>query len=125
MKTILVVENDPNQLLLYRQELSLEGYNVITAEDGDKALKKIKEYSIGLIVMDIILPGMNGVELMDSILNERWEIPIIINTAYSGYKNDFVTRKADAYIIKSSDLSKLKNMIKQLIEVKKFTNGIE
>ncbi len=125
MKTILVVESDTNQLLLYRQELSLEGYNVIAAEDGGKALKKVKEYSIDLIVMDIILPCLNGIELVDSLLNERWEIPIIINTAFSGYKNDFVAWKADAYIIKSSDLSKLKNTIKQLIEVKKFTNEIE
>ncbi len=59
--------------------------------------------------MDIILPCLNGIELVDSLLNERWEIPIIINTAFSGYKNDFVAWKADAYIIKSSDLSKLKN----------------
>ena len=43
MKTILVVEDDKNQLLLYEQELSYEGYNIITAKDGLEAIKKVKE----------------------------------------------------------------------------------
>ncbi|GAN34790.1 MAG: response regulator [Candidatus Brocadia sp. AMX2] len=115
MKTILIVENDKNQLLLYEYELSLEGYNIITAKDGYEALKKVKEHFSDLIVMDIILPGMDGVELMGRILSERKNIPIIINTAYGGYKDNFMTWSADTYIIKSSDLSELKNMVKELL----------
>ena len=50
---------------------------------------------------------------------EHWEIPIIIYTAFSGYKNNFMTWLAEAYIIKSSDLTELKNKIKE------FTDKIE
>ena len=115
MKTILVVEDDKNQLLLYEQELSLEGYNIITAKDGCEAVKKVKEHTPDLIVLDINLPKMNGIEAMGKILSEHRKIPIIINTAYSSYKDNFMSWSADAYIIKSSNLKELKDKIKELM----------
>jgi DNA-binding response OmpR family regulator len=115
MKTILLVEDDKNQLLLYKQELSHEGYNIITAEDGQEAVKKVKEYTPDLIVMDINMPKMNGIESIGKILSDHKKIPIIINTAYSSYKDDFMSWSADAYVIKSSDLKELKDKIKELI----------
>lgn len=115
MKTILLVEDDKNQLLLYKQELSLEGYNIITAQDGQEAVKKVKEHTPDLIVMDINIPKMSGIESIGKILSEHKKIPIIINTAYSSYKDDFMSWSADAYIIKSSDLKELKDKIKELI----------
>lgn len=57
MKTILVVDDDPNQLLLYKQELRSEGYHVITARDGITAVKKVDGYLPDLIVMEIIIPN--------------------------------------------------------------------
>lgn len=115
MKTILVVEDDKNQLLLYEQELSLEGYNIITAKDGLEAIKKVREQLPDLIIMDITMPKMNGIEAMGKILSEHKKIPVIINTAYSSYKDDFMSWSADAYIIKSSNLKELKNKVKELI----------
>ena len=110
MKTILVVEDDKNQLLLYEQELSYEGYNIITAKDGLEAIKKVKEQLPDLIVLDINMPKMDGIEAMGKILSEHKKIPIIINTAYSSYKDDFMSWSANAYVIKSSDL-KIKEVI--------------
>lgn len=115
MKTILVVEDDKNQVLLYEQELSFEGYRVIVARDGQEAIKKTREQLPDLIVMDINMPKMDGIESMSGILSEHKNIPIIINTAYSSYKDSFMSWSADAYIIKSSDLSELKKKIKELL----------
>lgn len=115
MKTILVVDDNKNHLLLYEHELSLEGYTVITATDGHEALRKIKEYSLDLVITDIIFPRMDGIELIGRIISECNAIPIIINTACSIYKDNFMTWLSDAYIIKSSDLSELKNKIRELI----------
>ena len=115
MKTILLVEDNKNQLLLYKQELSLEGYNIITAQDGQEAVKKVKEHTPDLIVMDINMPKINGIEAIGKILGEHKKIPIIINTAYSSYKDNFMSWSADAYIIKSSDITELKDKIKELI----------
>ena len=115
MKTILLVEDDKNQLLLYKQELSLEGYNIITSQDGQEAVKKVKEHTPDLIVMDINMPKINGIEAMGKILSEHRKVPIIINTAYNSYKDNFMSWSADAYIIKSSDLTELKDKMKELI----------
>lgn len=115
MKTILVVEDDKNQRLLYEKELSLEGYNIIIARDGLEAIKKVKEHLPDLIIMDITMPKMNGIEAMGKILSEHKKIPVIINTAYTSYKDDFMSWSANAYVVKSSDLKELKDKIKELL----------
>ncbi len=115
MKTVLLVEDDKNQFLLYEDELSQEGYNIITAQDGQEAMKRVNEQFPDLIVMDINMPKMSGIESMSKILEKHKKIPIIINTAYSSWKDNFMSWSADAYIIKSSDLTELKNKIKELI----------
>ena len=118
MTTILVVEDDKNQRLLYEQELKLEGYDVVTASDGKDALEKIQEQLPDLIIMDINMPKMDGIETMGKILGKNREIPVIINTAYSNYKDNFMSWAADAYIVKSSDLSELKNTVKEVLAKK-------
>ena len=61
------------------------------------------------------MPKMSGIESIGKILSKHKKIPIIINTAYSSYKDEFMSWSADAYIIKSSDLKELKDKIKELI----------
>ncbi len=118
MTTILVVEDDKNQRLLYEQELKLEGYEVVTASDGKDALGKVQEQLPDLIVMDINMPKMDGIETMGKILGKNKEIPVIINTAYSNYKDNFMSWAADAYVVKSSDISELKNTVKEILAQK-------
>ena len=118
MTTVLVVEDDKNQRLLYEQELKLEGYDVVTASDGKDALGKIQEQLPDLIIMDINMPKMDGIETMGKILGKNREIPVIINTAYSNYKDNFMSWAADAYIVKSSDLLELKNTVKEVLAKK-------
>lgn len=115
MKTVLVVDDNKYHLLFYEQELALEGYNIVTAKDGCEALKKIEEHSPDLVVLDIIMPKIGGIELMGRILSEHKKIPVIINTVYIGYMDNFISWAVDAYIIKSSDLTELKNKIKELL----------
>ena len=115
MTTILIVEDDNNQRLLYEQELKLEGYEIVTASDGKEALEKVQEQLPDIIIMDINMPKIDGIEAMGRILSKKKEIPIIINTAYSNYKDNFMSWAADAYIVNSSDLSELKNAVKEVL----------
>jgi CheY-like chemotaxis protein len=115
MTTILIVEDYKNQRLLYEQELRLEGYEILTAADGKEALEKVQEQPPDLIIMDKNIPKMDGIEAMGRILNKHKDIPIIIHTAYSSYKDNFMSWAADAFIVKSSDLTELKNKIKEMI----------
>jgi CheY-like chemotaxis protein len=122
MTTILLAEDDKNERLLYEQELRLEGYEIITAIDGKDALKKVQEQRPDLIIMDICMPEMGGLEAMGMILSKHKGIPIIINTAYDNYKDNFMSWIADAYIVKSSDLTELKNKIKELLTFEAQSN---
>jgi len=115
MNTILLVDDNKNQLILYEQELSLEGYEIVMASDGKEALEKVEEESPDLIIMDINMPNMNGLEAMGRIISKQKGIPTIIHTAYSNYKTKFMSWAAEAYIVKSSDLTELKTKIKELL----------
>ncbi len=120
MTTILLVEDDKNQRLLYEQELRQEGYEILAAIDGKDALEKLEEQLPDIVVMDINMPRMDGIETMGRILNKNKKIPIIINTAYNNYKDNFMSWAADAFIVKSSDLSELKDKIKGILTNKKL-----
>ena len=114
MTTILLAEDNKDLLWLYEEELRFEGYEVVTATNGKDVLKKIQEQPLDLVVMDINLPKMDGIETIGWILSKHKNIPIIINTAYSSYKDNSMTWAADAFIAKSSDLTELKNKIKEI-----------
>ena len=102
MTTILLVEDDKNQRLLYEQELRHEGYEVVTASNGKEALEEVQEKLPDIVIMDINMPKMDGIEAMGRILGKNKEIPVIINTAYSNYKDSFMSWAADAYIVKTT-----------------------
>lgn len=115
MKRILVVDDEAHICELYRMELEEEGYSVTLAHSGEEALQQVDLNPPDLIVLDIQMPGMDGVETLEKLLGKDKGIPIILNTAYSHYKDDFTTWGADAYVVKSSDTSKLKAEIKRLL----------
>ncbi len=116
MKKILIVEDQRSLLLLYEEELTKEGFEVVGVCDADAGLEALKKNKFDLIVTDIRMPGKDGIELITQIMGLRKDIPIIINTAYQSYKNDFMTWAADAYVVKSSSLKELKAKIKELLK---------
>lgn len=115
MKKILVVEDDMPIRNLYREELVDEGYDVITAPDGVSGYELYKSSKPDLITIDIKMPNMNGLELLDKIRKEDREIPIIIYSAYGEFTQNFSTWAADEYLVKSSDLTEFKNKVKELL----------
>ncbi len=115
MKRILVVDDEIHICELYKIELEDEGYSVTVVNSGSEALEVVDNNPPDLIVLDVQMPGMDGIETLEKLLGRDKGIPIILNTAYSHYKDDFTTWGADAYVVKSSDTSKLKSEIKRLI----------
>lgn len=121
MSKILIVEDDPNQCLLYSKELQSLGYEVMTASDGREALELVEKSRPDLVVMDVSMPGIDGIEAMSRMLAKDHKLPIILNTAYATYRENFRSWSADAYVVKSSDLTELKNTIKKVLESRKGT----
>jgi CheY-like chemotaxis protein len=115
MKTVLVADDEVSIRKLYQRELKREGYNVVFAASAQEAVQKAREDSPDLVIMDIRMPGMDGIEAMGRILEENNEIPVVINTAYSSYKDSFMSWCADAYVTKSSDLTELKETVKRIL----------
>jgi len=123
MPTLLVVEDDKHQRLLYEQELTEEGYRVLLAENAEQAMATLERSAeeIDLVVMDISMPGMDGIEALGRILSKSNKLPVILNTAYANYKDNFMTWSADAYVVKSSDLTELKEQIRETLDRRRQT----
>ena len=124
---ILFADDDDDDIeitLMAFKEAKLKN-KVFVARDGQEVIDYLwhlgkfqnqTEFPLpDIMLLDINMPKMNGIESMNRILSEHRKIPIIINTAYSSYKDNFMSWSADAYIIKSSDLRELKSKIKELI----------
>lgn len=115
MKKILVVEDDESQRLLYHDELAEAGYEVMLAANGQEALKQLDMAKPDLIILDIVMPVMDGMETLGRIIREHRDVPIILNTAYSSYRDDFMSWGADAYVVKSADLGELKAKVREIL----------
>lgn len=109
MKTILIIEDDISILRGLKDNLEYEGYRVITETNGKKGLELAMEKSVGLLLLDIMLPGLNGYEICRKIKKEKPGLPIIMITA-RGSEMDKVSgldTGADDYITKPFSLPEL------------------
>ena len=113
---IMVVEDDKALLLLYKEELKAEGYEILSAGNGREAIQKLEEEKPDLIILDIVMPVMDGMEALGRIVRKYRKIPIIFHTSYPEYQQDFMSWAADAFVVKSADSGKLKETIRGLLE---------
>lgn len=116
---LLVVEDEQNLRRLYQMELEEEGYDVVTAPDGRGALEKLNRETIDLVILDLELPDGSGLEYLQEFMDMNRDIKVVINTAYPSYRMDFNSWTADAFLVKSSDLSELKNTIEGILHPKR------
>ena len=123
MVNLLVVDDEANIRLLYAQELSDEGYHVVTAASALEAVEKLEAATFDLVVLDIKLRNESGIELLQRIVKERHTLPVILCTAFSCYKDDFSAWLADGYVVKSSDMQELKEEIKRVLAKKQKAAG--
>ncbi len=104
---ILFVDDDPNQREVYQRRLERQGYQVDLAKSADSAVARLREDRPHVIVLDIAMPGRDGLSALQEILDIDPSVPVIIHTAYPSYAENFLSWAADAYIEKSSDIEPL------------------
>jgi CheY-like chemotaxis protein len=115
-KRVLVVDDEEGIRFLYKEELEDEGCDVVLASNGEEALEVLDtDANIDLVLLDIKMPGMDGVEVLRRIKEKNKDVPVILSTAYPHYKHEFGTWACDAYVVKSSDLTELKEIIKEVL----------
>ncbi len=115
MKKILFVDDEESIRLLYKEEFEENGYEVILASNGEAALEKFAQTSPDLIVIDIKMPGMDGLEVLKKIREQSKDVPVILCTAYGEYKQNLETWASDEYVVKSANLESLFNKVEELL----------
>ena len=116
MKKILVADDEMSIRLLYSEELKEEGYEVYQAANGREALEIVDKVPLDLVILDIKMPEMDGIEALRQIKEKRPELPVVLSTAYGEYKQDFSTWASNEYLVKSSDLEDLKSVVKRYLK---------
>lgn len=118
-KTILVVDDEKDLLDLIEYNLKKEGFNVLKAENGEEGIEKAKEFHPDLVLMDIMMPKMDGMEAVEKMRkdDELKSIPIIFLTARSDEKTEVegLNKGGDDYITKPISTTKLISRIKAVL----------
>ena len=123
MPTVLIVEDDPQMLEVLTEAFSAAHYTFIVAADGEEALERVKESQVDLLVTDILMPEMDGLELINEIKKSNSDIKIIAITGggYIGSTSYLKMAKsigADEMLPKPFELDVLINKAKKLLEEK-------
>ena len=118
MPKILVADDEEHVRLLYSEELKEAGYEVTTAEGGYKLFERIEEEKPDLVILDIKMADYNGLDILQDIRNDFYDLPVILSTAYDSFKDDMKSIAADFYVVKSYDLTELKKKIAMALETK-------
>jgi two-component system, response regulator, stage 0 sporulation protein F len=113
---ILIVDDNERLCAILCENLQEDGYEVETAFDGRAGVAAISGGAFDLIVLDIRMPNMDGLNALGKMLARNRRTPIVLHTAYGTYKDDFRTWSADAYVKKSSDTTLLKETIRRLLD---------
>jgi two-component system response regulator (stage 0 sporulation protein F) len=113
MNKILLIDDEEGIHFVYREELEDMGYEVHSALTGNDALRKLKNVSPDLVILDINMPGVNGIEVLRQIKETNPEMPVILCSAYQEYKQDLGAWASDDFILKSADLNDLKAAVRQ------------
>ena len=116
MNKILVIDDDQGVQMLYADELTDEGYDVVTCGDGSRLMEFIQEEQPDLVVMDMRLGKYDGVDLVQDIRKAFDQLPVILCTAYPSVREDLKSVAPDDYVLKSSDLSELKLKIGKALD---------
>ena len=116
MHRVLIVDDEPHVRSLYRLELEDAGFEVKTASDSEQAISLAQQWEPDLALLDIKLGEENGLDLLRLLVEARRSMRTILISGYPGYKDDFTSWLADAFLTKSGDTSELMRKVQDLLE---------
>lgn len=117
METILIVDDEKNYPLILSAILEEEGYETLTANSGQEALEKLNHSDVDLVLTDMKMPSMDGIELLERIKKINFELPVIMMTAYGTVEKavEAMQKGAYNYILKPFDNESLVLFVKKAV----------
>ena len=120
MARILIVDGDERFRLACEQELRLDGHEVLGAGTGFDALALVDRPTPDVLIAEVQLPGMDGLDLMSRVLAKDRGVIVILNSSSTCYKDNFLSWAADACLTKSGDLFELRRIVRERLEARRF-----
>ena len=113
---VLFVDDDASQREMYRRRLERAGYRVRLADSAEQAADEVRSRRPGVVVLDIAMPGRDGLSCLQELIDIEPAMPVIINTSYPSYTDNFLAWAADAHVEKSADPGPLLAAIRDTLE---------
>jgi DNA-binding NtrC family response regulator len=122
MPNILIVEDEAKMRRLLELNLGEDGFSTLSAGDAESGLKLLRENSVDLVVTDLKLPGMNGLEFLQTIKRQNAAIPVVVMTAFGTVETAVEAMKAGAsdYVLKPFSLNEMRMVIHKELDVHKL-----
>jgi len=122
MPAILIVEDEAKMRRLLELNLEEEGFTTLSAGDAETGLKLLRENSVDLVVTDLKLPGMNGLEFLQAVKHQNAALPVIVMTAFGTVETAVEAMKAGAsdYVLKPFSLAEMRMVIHKELDVHKL-----
>jgi len=119
MPTVLIVEDEAKMRRLLELNLGEDGFSTLSAGDAESGLKLLRENAINLVVTDLKLPGMNGLEFLHAIKRQNSALPVVVMTAFGSVETAVEAMKAGAsdYVLKPFSLSEMRMVIHKELDV--------
>jgi len=120
MPTILIVEDEAKMRRLLELNLGEDGFTTLSAGDAETGVKLLRENNVDLVVTDLKLPGMNGLEFLQAVKRQNAALPVVVMTAFGSVETAVEAMKAGAsdYVLKPFSLSEMRMVIRKELDVR-------
>ena len=116
-KKILIVDDNPHMCNLLVDILEIYDYQGFKAKDGEEALSRLRNEKFDLVITDLRMPNLGGMDLLKSIKEENPSLPVVVITAFgkSDTERDVLAARADGYLAKPFKVNEIENLLKGLL----------
>jgi two-component system response regulator AtoC len=121
-KQVLIVDDEPNLRKILSAQLTRDGYDVMTAEDGEQGLAVLREHHIDLVITDLKMPKVDGMTLLKKALEEEPELPIVLITAHGSIDTAVEALKSGAFdfVTKPFDKDEVRQIVAKALKTREL-----
>ncbi|WP_417492675.1 sigma-54-dependent transcriptional regulator [Maricaulis sp.] len=127
VKSVLIVDDDPTQRRLLQAVIEKQGYRVETAESGDAALDRVAASPVDVMLLDLIMPGMDGMETLEAVKKRLPDLPVIVLTASGGIETVVAAMRAGAldFFVKPASPERIAVSIRNALKVQNLSGEVQ